>query len=80
MKGADLVTVSVAAGTVTVDDRYATFAAQLWGAGAVAPSGYDSLTALKDTHNDWSIVSGSEASGITKVPRQRCLHMMPGTN
>jgi len=69
MKGADMMTAYVIGPTVVVDDRYATFAAS---AGATSATGDQNLlgaglTASLDTHNDWTIVSGSETDGVTSV-------------
>ena len=69
MKGADMMTAYVVGDTVVVDDRYATFAAS---AGATSSTGDQGLlaaglTAKKDTHNDWTIESGSETDGVTSV-------------
>ena len=65
MKGSDMVTVNVVNGQVYVDDRYADFAASTYTAAAGA--GYVGLTALVDTHQDWTIVSGSESGGNMEV-------------
>jgi len=67
MKGSDLLTVSVSAsGKVSADDRYAAFAPTTYSLPSAA-NGYSGLTAAPDTHNDWTIVSGSEEGGVTEV-------------
>jgi hypothetical protein len=74
MKGSDLLTVSVsAAGKVSADDRYAAFAPTTYSLPA-AVNGYQGLTAAMDTHNDWTIVSGSEQGGVTEVWVTRALN------
>jgi len=65
MKGADMVTASVVDGQVRAEDRHALFAPSTYD-----PStgiGYHSLWATEDVHNDWTIVSGEESNGKTKV-------------
>lgn len=66
MKGSDLVTAFVQGGQVRVDDRHAIFAPSTY-ALPLAVNGYAGLTALIDTSNDWTVLSGSEEGGRTKV-------------
>ena len=73
MKGADLVTVSVSnSGMVTVDDRYAGFAATTYTPPTYL-NGFSDLTAHLDVSNDWTIVSGQQESGVTNVWIKRAL-------
>ena len=67
MKGSDLLTVAVVGGTVVADDRYAVFAPTTYNADGTFQNGYMGLDAVKDTSNDWTIVQGSEANGVTDV-------------
>ena len=66
MKGADMVTAAVFDGQVTVDDRHAVFAPTTYSLPS-ATDGFLGLTALFDVHNDWIVVAGSEANGVTWV-------------
>ena len=68
MKGADMMTAYVTGPTVHLHDRYADFA-------ATDDTGYKyaGLTAKEDKHNDWTLVSGYEAQGLTEVWATRAL-------
>ena len=67
MKGADMVTAAVVSGDVRAEDRYADFAATTYAPSTSYANGYAGLTAALDTHDDWTIVSGSELGGTTEV-------------
>merc|ERR1719473_1247295 len=74
MKGGDMVTAYVdSAGTVHADDRYAGWAANQYNVNTGDVDMPD-LQAIKDVHNDWTVVTGSEADGTTAVYLTRPLN------
>ena len=68
MKGADMMTAYCVGPAVHLQDRYADFAAT-----DDTGYGYVGLTAKEDRNNDWSLVSGYEADGVTHIYATRPL-------
>ena len=68
-KGSDLVTVSVTDEGVSLDDRYATFAATQYDSTTGVIS-FDGLDALKDEYNDWVLEETYQSTSLGIIKTQ----------